>query len=128
MGLGELELEVLTVVRRLGVAPPGRIFREVRKDRDVAYTSVTTTLYRLVDKDLVTTRKQAGRRVMYAIKDGRAYNRAIGAMVSRLVDAFGPAAISHFLEKSEDLSEEERRRLTSAVERARKEEGERGNR
>ncbi|TLZ85558.1 MAG: BlaI/MecI/CopY family transcriptional regulator, partial [Methanobacteriota archaeon] len=51
MELGELELAVLRAVRNLRSATSGAIYDEVRRSRDIAYTSVTTTLYRLVDKD-----------------------------------------------------------------------------
>jgi len=79
--LGELELAVLRAVRGRGEATSGDIFEEVRKSRDVAYTSVTTTLYRLVDKDLVAIRKQSEKRIFYRIKDGRAYQKAMAAMM-----------------------------------------------
>jgi len=62
MELGELELAVLRAVRGLGSATSGTIYDEVRKSRDVAYTSVTTTLYRLVDKDLIAMERPARKR------------------------------------------------------------------
>jgi predicted transcriptional regulator len=115
MELGDLELAVLAAVRALGEASPGGIYREVRRSRDVAYTSVTTTLYRLVEKDLVATRRTSAKRVSYRIKDGRARRQALAGIVGRLVDSFGSAAISHLLEGSEDLTEEQRRDLEARI-------------
>lgn len=103
MELGELELAVLRTVRRLGEATSGEVYEELRKSRDAAYTSVTTTLYRLVDKDLVAQRKQSEKRVYYRIKDGRAYRKAMAAMVDSLLDTFGGAAVSYLLENPERL-------------------------
>jgi predicted transcriptional regulator len=122
MDLGHLELAVLAAVRALGEATPGEIHREVRRTRDIAYTSVTTTLYRLVDKDLVATRRASSKRVFYRIREGRAHRQALARMVGRLVDSFGSAAVSHLLERPDDLSETERHGLEAkASERRRAE-------
>ncbi len=115
MELGDLELAVLAAVRNLREASPGDIHREVRRARDVAYTSVTTTLYRLVDKDLVATRRESEKRVFYRIKEGRAYRRALARMVGSLVESFGPAAVSHLLERPDALTEEQRRSLEARI-------------
>jgi predicted transcriptional regulator len=98
MELGELELAVLRAVRNLGSATSGAIYDEVRKSREVAYTSVTTTLYRLVDKDLIAIRKESEKKVFYRLKEGRAYRKAMASMIDRVVDTFGGAAVSYILE------------------------------
>src|SRR5438132_6595891 len=97
MELGELELAVLRAVRNLGSATSGAIFEEVRKSRDIAYTSVTTTLYRLVDKDLIAMRKASEKKVYYRLKEGRAYRKTMASMIDRVVDTFGGAAVSFLL-------------------------------
>src|SRR5213594_2470919 len=104
MELGELELAVLRAVRSLGEATTGDIHREVRKTRDVAYTSVTTTLYRLVDKDLVRIRRESEKKVYYSVKDGKAYEETMSMMMRRMVDTFGAAAISYILENPGSLA------------------------
>jgi predicted transcriptional regulator len=98
MELGELELAVLRAVRHLGSATSGAIYDEVRSSRDVAYTSVTTTLYRLVDKDLIAMRKASEKKVYYRLKEGRAYRKMMASMIDRVVDTFGGAAVSYVLE------------------------------
>lgn len=125
MELGDLELAVLRAVRELGEATSGEIHREVRRGRDIAYTSVTTTLYRLVDKDLVSMRRESEKRVYYRVKEGQAYRRTLETLVGRLVDAFGGAAVSSLAERPERLSDAERASLGAQVERRRR--GERGH-
>jgi predicted transcriptional regulator len=120
--LGELELAVLRAVRTLGEASSGEVFEEVHKTRNVAYTSVTTTLYRLVDKDLITLRKESEKRVFYRIKDGRAYRKAMASMVDSLLDTFGGAAVSYLLDKPERLSPSETQSLRDKAVRHRKRE------
>ena len=107
MELGELELAVLRAVRSLGETTTGEIHREVKKTRDVAYTSVTTTLYRLVDKDLVQMRRESEKKVYYSVKDGRAYEKVMSTMMRRMVDTFGAAAISYVLENPGNLTQAE---------------------
>ncbi len=122
MELGDLELAVLRAVRTLSEASSGEVFDEVRKTRDIAYTSVTTTLYRLVDKDLITVRKQSEKRVFYRIKDGRAYRKAMAAMVDSLLDTFGGAAVSYMLEDPGRLRVQPDEALRQQVDRRRKRE------
>ncbi len=119
MELGELELAVLRAVRNLGPATSGAIFDEVRKNRDVAYTSVTTTLYRLVDKDLIAMRKASEKKVFYRLKEGRAYRKAMASMIDRVVDTFGGAAVSYVLANPGALSSDELASLRSQVEKRR---------
>lgn len=124
MELGDLELAVLRALRALGEATPGDLFAEVRKSRDVAYTSVTTTLYRLVDKDLIAMRRQSEKRVFYRIKEGRAYQKAMAFMVDRVMETFGGAAVSYLLANPEALPPEQIEILRTQVERRRgKEQG-----
>jgi len=120
--LGELEVAVLRAVRNLGKGTSGAIYEEVRKSRDVAYTSVTTTLYRLVDKDLVAMRKQSEKKVFYRVKEGRAYRKAMASMVDRVVDTFGGAAVSYILENPASLQGDQLASLKAQVERRRSKE------
>ena len=122
MELGELELAVLRAVRNLGSATSGAIFDEVRKSRDVAYTSVTTTLYRLVDKDLIAIRKESEKKIYYRVKEGRAYRKAMAAMLDRVVDTFGGAAVSYVLENPGPVDEAQLASLKSQVEKRRSKE------
>ena len=117
MELGDLELAVLKAVRNLGTATSGAIYAEVRKSRDIAYTSVTTTLYRLVDKELVAIRKESEKKVYYRLKEGRAYRKAMAAMVDRVVGTFGGAAVSYILENPGSLPEEQLATLKTQVEK-----------
>ena len=122
MELGELELALLRAVRNLGSATSGAIFEEVRKSRDVAYTSVTTTLYRLVDKDLIAIRKESEKKIYYRVKEGRAYRRAMATMLDRVVDTFGGAAVSYVLENPGPVDDAQLASLKSQVERRRSKE------
>src|SRR2546428_7823211 len=122
MELGQLELAVLRAVRNLKSATSGAIFEEVRKSRDVAYTSVTTTLYRLVDKDLIAIRKESEKKIYYRVREGRAYRKAMASMIDRVVNTFGGAAVSYLLENPGPLSDVQAAALQSQVEKRRSKE------
>jgi len=123
MELGDLELAVLRAIRSLGETTTGELHREVRKARDVAYTSVTTTLYRLVEKDLVQVRKESEKRVYYSVKDGRAYEKVMSTMMKRMVDTFGAAAISYVLENPGSLTQTEITELRRMIAKTKAKEG-----
>ncbi len=118
MELGDLELSVLKAVRTLEEGTPGEIYNVLRKDRDLAYTSVTTTIYRLVDKGLLQARRVSKKKVFYSLKSDPSSARMIGGLMDRLLGAFGPSAISHLLEHAESLSGEDRAALRKAIEEA----------
>ena len=126
MELGDLELAVLRAVRRLGKASSGDIYREVRGQRPVAYTSVTTTLYRLVEKDLVALHRLSEKRTEYRVREGRTYRRAMASMLDRVVDTFGDAAVSYVLENPGALTDDEVDTLRARVRRQRGREKPRG--
>ena len=125
MELGELELAVLTTVRTLGEASPGQIYEELRKSRDVAYTSVTTTLYRLVDKGLIAFRKASEKRIRYRLREGRAYRQALASMVDQVVSAFGAPAVSYVLQ-GEGAPDQVQVSLQSEITKRRKKEQQNG--
>src|SRR6267143_2012446 len=122
MELGELELAVLRAVRNLGSATSGAIFEEVRKSRDIAYTTVTTTLYRLVDKDLIAMRKASEKKVYYRLKEGRAYRKTMASMIDRVVDTFGGTAVSYILENPSPTSADQMGALRAQIDKRRSKE------
>ncbi len=98
MELGDLEVEILHILSARGEARPREVHSELQKTHPVAYTTVTNTLYRLVEKGLVTVRRVGPKRAYYASSgDARAQARAAGGLLSRLVRAFGPDAVSRLI-------------------------------
>lgn len=124
MDLGELEALVLKQVRELGKATPGEIHRAVRRESRVAYTSVTTTLYRLVEKGLLRADRLSEKKVLYSVAEGSpAYTAYAKTMADRLYNAFGRASLSYLVESAEGLAPEDLRALEERIRRIRKKEG-----
>ena len=108
--LGDLEVEILRVLATQGESRPREIQRHLQKDRPVAYTTVTNTLYRLVEKRLVRVRHAGLRRAYFSVSENSgARNRVARALVSRLVRAFGADAVARLIEGQTDGATTNRR-------------------
>jgi BlaI family transcriptional regulator, penicillinase repressor len=77
------ELEILRVLWDRGPLPLGEICEALRRERDVATTTVATMLRVMLDKRLVR-RKQAGRAAAWSAQVSR--DAAARSMVGKLVD------------------------------------------
>lgn len=111
MELGDLEAEVLATVKRLGEASGSEALRELRKNKDIAYTTVTTTLDRLYKKGLLSREQTLGRggvRYVYRFKhDEEIEGKIVEGTIGRLLNAFGSHAVSMIYEKLEEIPKSE---------------------
>lgn len=98
--LGPLETEVMRVAwsahEPLSVRAVLENLNEGRP-RPLAYTTVMTVMNRLVDKGAFR-RRRAGRGYVYEPTS----TDAAGMAVRRVVDAYGDAAVAHFVEAARD--------------------------
>lgn len=117
---GDLENEVLGALAAAGRAlTPGEVLSAL--DRDLAYTTVMTTLSRLHAKDAVT-RERAGRAYAYAPAD---VDTAAARRMRRLLDGGTDrtAVLAHFLDELEPADVPLLQRLLAQAERPPAEEG-----
>jgi predicted transcriptional regulator len=121
MNLGALELEILSLLRLRGEMTATEIQEALRQSRRIAYTSVTTTLYRLREKELVAARQAGGRKVLYTADLASGTGRtALAYTVGRLIDAFGEATVSHAVGEAGTLDRRELARLAREADARRK--------
>jgi len=123
-GIGELEAAVLSLVKNFGKGSVSEILLRARKERQIAYTTLSTTLDRLYKKGLLTREMSAGKggqHYVYAYPEDVAVQKEIVTKtVDRLVNAFGKAAVSNIYERLEQLSTEEIGELHDTIERKRR--------
>jgi len=123
--LGSLETKVLGIVRRLGAASTRDVMREMRSERDLAYTTIATTLDRLHRKGLLLREEVRGRGgplYIYRLANDEGIKaRAVRWAVDRLLEAFGSAIISKIYERLEEVPREEIESIKARLEKARKE-------
>lgn len=116
---GELQLAVLRVLWREGESSVATICRELAPERDVAYSTVSTVLTRLLDQDVVSRRKE-GRSYRYRAEVGQDAVR--GSMLEELLDrVFGgdPAELVGHLLRREELGDADLDRLRELIEERR---------
>lgn len=90
---------MLRIVWEKNNCSPKEVLDELRKDRDIALTTVSTVLERLFEKGVLARIKIKGR-VRYLpklSKEAYSYN-TVKEFVSKLVDSFGNTAITSFAE------------------------------
>jgi predicted transcriptional regulator len=112
--LGPLEGRIMRVVWT-DIASKPFVVRDVQAHMpELAYTTVMTTLNRLVNKGLLDVKAVRGRRAheYSCALTARAFlARASKDQVAQIVEQFGDAAIAAFSEHLQTLSPEQRQRL-----------------
>lgn len=116
---GELQLAILRVLWEEGEATVESICEGLRPDHDVAYSTVSTVLSRLLGRGVVS-REKRGRSYVYRAEVDEAEVR--GSMVGRLLDrVFGGDAselVSHLV-RSRELEGADLDRLRALIEEER---------
>lgn len=129
--IGELESEVLEVLQdRKEPGTVGDVLSVIRKKRDVAYTTISTTLDRLHKKKLVERSAIPGRggtKYLFSIgKNEKLKNSIIQSSLDRLTGAFGGMTYSTLYRNVSSLPKEDLERLKKQVDRALKARGKDG--
>ncbi len=119
--VGELESDVLKALGKKGQATAGDITEVLQKRREIAYTTVSTTLDRLYKKRLVNRKAlpgPSGTKYLFSLgTNERLKRRMVDLAIDRLTDAFGETAYSAIYKKLDVLSPGELDRLKKQVEK-----------
>ncbi|MFQ6087998.1 MAG: BlaI/MecI/CopY family transcriptional regulator [Candidatus Methanofastidiosia archaeon] len=93
--LGPLEREVLAVMNSLGEGTIREIYEEMRKNKKIAYTTVSTTLERLFDKGYLSRTSMTGRGGTKHVYSLRKVKRKLARMfVNEFTSIFGKGGVS----------------------------------
>jgi predicted transcriptional regulator len=122
--IGELESEILAVLKEKGSATAADVLEVLKDRRDMAYTTVSTTLDRLHKKNLVgrkALRGPGGTRYLFsASADEKRKTKIIESTLNRLTSAFGESAYSAIYKHLQTLPPSELERLKKQVDRAKR--------
>ena len=122
--IGELESDVLEVLKSKGQATAADVMESLKENRNIAYTTVSTTLDRLFKKRLVERKAMpgpGGTKYLFSLgKDEKLKRKIVESTLDRITSAFGETAYSAIYRRLDSLPEEELDRLKKQVERARK--------
>lgn len=106
--LGPLETDVMETVWRLGESTVREVHGELAPTRDLAYTTIMTTMSRLASKGLLArdTSGLAHRYVPTVSRDEYARS-TVTSVLDWLVDSFPEPALNYFVEVVGDGGEDE---------------------
>lgn len=112
------ELELMSILWKLGEGSVAEVMDHLPKNRDLAYTSVSTILRILEQKEIVTTRKE-GRGHIYIpkLKKSDYESKTLQQVVNRVFDGTPVALVRQLLE-SVPLNEADFKELKAMIEQA----------
>jgi predicted transcriptional regulator len=115
--LTETELELMTSLWKLGEGSVNDVLEQLPKGRELAYTSVSTILRILEQKQTLTSRKE-GRGHIYipAIKKDQYEALSLKHLVSKVFDG-EPSTLVKRLIESKDLDDEELKAIRALLNR-----------
>jgi predicted transcriptional regulator len=118
--LGPLEADIMEVVWARGEVTVRDVHRALSGQRDIAYTTVMTTLGRLADKGLLQRiESQPAHRYLPLVSKEQYAASTVHSVVDWLVSHFPDPAVAYFVDRVEKEDEEVIDRLREAIERRR---------
>ncbi len=122
--IGELESDVLEVLKLKGQATAADVMDSLREKRDIAYTTVSTTLDRLYKKRLVERKAlpgPGGTKYLFTLgKDEKLKRQIVESTLDRITSAFGETAYSAIYRRLDSLSQDDLDKLKKQVDKARR--------
>lgn len=114
--LGPLEAEVMEIIWERGEVTVRDVFKELKRARPIAYTTVMTTMGRLSDKELLQ-RKEDHPAHKYSPQVSREQyaKLTVKSVVDWLVKQFGDPAVAYFLDRVEQEDERLIENLKQAI-------------
>ena len=118
--LTETELELISILWKLGEGSVADVIDKLAKERDLAYTSVSTILRILEQKKVLTTRKEGRGHVYIPVLTKDEYEeRTVRHVVDHVFDGT-PMALAKQLLNTSRLSKEDLIELKKLIEKAEK--------
>jgi len=114
-GLGELQLQVMEVIWRLGQATVAEVHEALSADRKIAYTTVLTTMRALERRGMVT-HETVGKAYRYepAVSREKYAQVSVGRLVDDLFDGSRQKLLCHLL-GTERISRKEMDRIRRMI-------------
>lgn len=116
--LGPLETEIMQILWQEGSSTVKKVHRKLAQQRDIAYTTVMTTMSRLADKG-VLNRERDGLAYVYTpvISEDEFVNLVVRQVLDGLLDDYSDTAISYMIDYLAHNNPTELRRLQREIAR-----------
>lgn len=107
--LSPLDQEIMNIVWSCGGCTVREVLEQIRKEKELAYTTVATILTRLHEKDLLK-RVEKNSVMYYSPKISREdfSKKVAGSFFTNFFKSFGDTAIASFAESIEELPKEKK--------------------
>lgn len=107
--LSPLDQEIMNIVWNCQTCSVREVLEQIRKEKELAYTTVATILTRLYDKGLLK-RSEKNSIVYYSPKISRQDfgKKVAGSFFTNFFQSFGDTAIASFAESIEELPKEKK--------------------
>lgn len=114
--LGPLETEIMQILWQEGSSTVKKVHRKLAQQRDIAYTTVMTTMSRLADKG-VLNRERDGLAYVYTpvISEDEFVNLVVRQVLDGLLDDYSDTAISYMVDYLAKNNPAELRRLQREI-------------
>lgn len=114
--LGPLETEIMQIIWQEGSSTVKKVHRKLAQQRDIAYTTVMTTMSRLADKG-VLNRERDGLAYVYTpvISEDEFVNLVVRQVLDGLLDDYSDTAISYMVDYLAHNNPSELRRLQREI-------------
>lgn len=116
--LTEVELELMTILWKMGEGSVNDVLENLTKDRDLAYTSVSTILRILEQKEVLKTRKEGRGHIYIPVLTKSDYEAKTVRHVVDRVFAGTPTALVRQLVDTMDLNDDDIRELKNIISKA----------
>ncbi|MEF3274242.1 MAG: BlaI/MecI/CopY family transcriptional regulator [Chloroflexus sp.] len=116
--LGPLETEIMQILWQEGSSTVKKVHRRLAQQRDIAYTTVMTTMSRLADKG-VLRREREGLAYVYTpvISEDEFVNMVVQQVLDGLLDDYSDTAIAYMVDYLAQNNPSELRRLQREISR-----------
>lgn len=107
--LSPLEQEIMNIVWNCGTCSVRDVLEQIRKEKELAYTTVATILTRLYDKGFL--RRDEKKLVVYfspKISREAFSKKVVGSFFANFFQSFGDSAIASFAESVEKLPKDKK--------------------
>ncbi len=114
--LGPLEAEIMEVVWEQGPTTVSAVHKELREKKDIAYTTVMTTMSRLAKKNILTQDKSSSSYVYApALRKSDFERYVVTGIIHALLEDYGDTFVDCFVEVLGEISPSARQRLHTEV-------------
>lgn len=114
--LGPLESEIMDVVWQQGATTVSQVHKALRDKKDIAYTTVMTTMSRMAKKRLLTQdRSQTSYVYAPALNKEDFESYVVKSVIRGLFDDYGDIVVDYFAECVQERGQGAKERLQKAI-------------